>query len=188
MAHREEILYQAESTFVRIHPTAKVGRYTGKHKELNVDMLFASIQTLGLQHHLDRFGADHFDYIVVDEFHHASARTYQQLLSHFTPRYLLGLTATPDRTDQSDILSLCDDNLVYRSDLFEGITQGILAPFHYYGIGDTTVNYQEISWRNNKFDEKELVNQLATQARAKHALKHWQGKRSINYTLDFFLE
>lgn len=174
VAHREEILYQAESTFVRIHPTAKVGRYTGKHKELNVDMLFASIQTLGLQHHLDRFGADHFDYIVVDEFHHASARTYQQLLSHFTPRYLLGLTATPDRTDQSDILSLCDDNLVYRSDLFEGITQGILAPFHYYGIGDTTVNYQEISWRNNKFDEKELVNQLATQARAKHALKHWQ--------------
>jgi superfamily II DNA or RNA helicase len=74
VAHREEILYQAESTFVRIHPTAKVGRYTGKHKE----------------HHLDRFGADHFDYIVVDEFHHASARTYQQLLSHFTPRYLLG--------------------------------------------------------------------------------------------------
>ena len=174
VAHREEILYQAEETFVRIHPTAKVGRYTGKRKELNVDMLFASIQTLGLQHHLDNFGVDYFDYIVVDEFHHASARTYQQLLSHFTPRYLLGLTATPDRTDQSDILSLCDDNLVYRSDLFEGITQGILAPFHYYGIGDDTVNYQEISWRNNKFDHNELVNQLATLARANHALKHWQ--------------
>ena len=174
VAHREEILYQAEETFVRIHPTAKVGRYTGKRKELNVDMLFASIQTLGLQHHLDNFGVDYFDYIVVDEFHHASARTYQQLLSHFTPRYLLGLTATPDRTDQSDILSLCDDNLVYRSDLFEGITQDILAPFHYYGIGDDTVNYQEISWRNNKFDHNELVNQLATLARANHALKHWQ--------------
>lgn len=174
VAHREEILYQAESTFVRIHPAAKVGRYTGKHKQLNVDMLFASIQTLGLQRHLDRFGSDHFDYIVVDEFHHASARTYQQLLSHFKPRYLLGLTATPDRTDQSDILSLCDDNLVYRSDLFEGISQGILAPFHYYGIGDDTVNYQEISWRNNKFDYNELVNQLATIARANHAYKHWK--------------
>ena len=174
VAHREEILYQAEETFVRIHPTAKVGRYTGKRKELNVDMLFASIQTLGLQHHLDKFGVDYFDYIVVDEFHHASARTYQQLLSHFTPRYLLGLTATPDRTDQADILSLCDDNLVYRSDLFEGITQEILAPFHYYGIGDDSVNYQEISWRNNKFDHNELVNQLATLARANHAYKHWK--------------
>ena len=184
VAHREEILYQAEETFVRIHPTAKVGRYTGKRKELNVDMLFASIQTLGLQHHLDKFGVDYFDYIVVDEFHHASARTYQQLLSHFTPRYLLGLTATPDRTDQSDILSLCDDNLVYRSDLFEGITQGILAPFHYYGIGDDTVNYQEISWRNNKFDHNELVNQLATLARANHAFKHWKGHKQTR-TLAF---
>ena len=174
VAHREEILYQAEETFVRIHPTAKVGRYTGKRKELNVDMLFASIQTLGLQHHLDNFGVDYFDYIVVDEFHHAAARTYQQLLSHFAPRYLLGLTATPDRTDQSDILSLCDDNLVYCSDLFVGINQGILAPFYYYGIGDDTVNYQEISWRNNKFDHNELVNQLATLARANHALKHWK--------------
>ena len=173
VAHREEILYQAEETFVRIHPTAKVGRYTGKRKELNVDMLFASIQTLGLQHHLNKFALNYFDYIVVDEFHHAAARTYQQLLAHFSPRYLLGLTATPDRTDQSDILSLCDDNLVYRSDLFEGITQGILAPFHYYGIGDDTVNYQEISWRNNKFDHNELVNQLATLARANHAFKHW---------------
>ncbi|EPJ47579.1 MAG: helicase-like protein [Osedax symbiont Rs1] len=177
VAHREEILFQAEATFVRIHPTAKVGRYTGKRKELNVDMMFASIQTLGLQHHLDRFGVDYFDYIVVDEFHHASARTYQQLLSHFTPRYLLGLTATPERTDQSDILSLCDDNLVYHSDLLEGINRGILAPFHYYGIGDESVNYQEISWRNNKFDHNELVNQLATLARASHAFKHWKQLR-----------
>ena len=184
VAHREEILYQAEETFVRIHPAAKVGRYTGKRKELNVDMLFASIQTLGLQRHLDKFAVDYFDYIVVDEFHHASARTYQQLLGHFKPRYLLGLTATPDRTDQSDILSFCDDNLVYRSDFFVGITRGILAPFHYYGIGDETVNYQEISWRNNKFDQNELANQLATIARANHAYKHWQQHRQTR-TLAF---
>ncbi len=186
VAHREEILFQAEETFIRIHPTVKVGRYTGKKKELNVDMLFASIQTLGTRTHLDKFHKDHFDYIVVDEFHHAAARTYQQLLSHFTPKYLLGLTATPDRTDQSDILSLCDDNLVYRSDLFQGINRGILSPFHYYGIGDDTVNYQEISWRNNKFDHTQLTNQLATVARANHALKHWRNlkqKRTLAFCI-----
>ena len=79
----------------------------------------------------------------VDEFHHAAARTYQQLLIHFEPRFLLGLTATPERTDQSDILALCDDNLVYIKDLFDGIESQLLCPFTYYGIADE-VDYREI--------------------------------------------
>lgn len=173
VAHREEILNQAEETYVRIRPDLKVGRYNGKARELNVDMLFASIQTLGKTQHLVQFSQDHFDYIVVDEFHHAAARTYLRLLSHFSPRFLLGLTATPDRTDQSDILTLCDDNLVYSKDLYDGIHANLLCPFHYFGVADT-VDYQEISWRNGKFDENELVHQLATNARARHNLKHWQ--------------
>jgi len=173
VAHREEILKQAEETFVRIRPDVKVGRYNGVEKKLNVDMLFASIQTLGSVSHLRLFDPGHFDYIVVDEFHHAAARTYQQLLIHFKPRFLLGLTATPDRTDQSDILALCDDNLVYSRDLFHGIETKLLCPFTYYGIADE-VNYQEITWRNGKFDPQQLENQLATNARAKHNFKHWQ--------------
>lgn len=173
VAHREEILKQAEETFVRIRPDVKVGRYNGKEKELNVDMLFASVQTLGRTSHLNLFGREHFDYIVVDEFHHAAARTYQRLLIHFEPRFLLGLTATPERTDQSDILALCDDNLVYEKDLFHGIETKLLCPFSYYGIADE-VNYQEIAWRNGKFDPKQLENQLATIARARHSFKHWE--------------
>lgn len=183
VAHREEILNQAEETYVRIQPDLKVGRYNGKLRELNVDMLFASIQTLGKTQHLEQFANDHFDYVVVDEFHHAAARTYQRLLSHFNPRFLLGLTATPERTDQNDILALCDDNLVYSKDLFDGIEVNLLCPFYYFGVADT-VNYQEISWRNGKFDENELVNQLATQARARHNLKHWQ-KHQQTRTLAF---
>lgn len=174
VAHREEILDQAEQTFVRIFSEAKVGRYTGQQRELNVDMLFASIQTLGQTRHLDKFATDYFDYIVVDEFHHAAARTYQQLLAHFHPRFLLGLTATPERTDQADILHLCDDNLAFRRDLAEGIETDLLCPFHYYGIGDEQVNYQEIPWRNYKFDHEALVNQLATHARARHVLAKWR--------------
>jgi superfamily II DNA or RNA helicase/SOS-response transcriptional repressor LexA len=177
VAHRDEILTQAEHTFVRIRPNAKTGKYTGNEQQLNVDMLFASIQTLGKQRHLQRFDPEHFDYIIVDEFHHAAARTYQQLLSHFTPRFLLGLTATPDRTDQADILSLCDDNLVYSCDLFDGVREELLCTFSYFGVGDTTVNYQAIPWRNGKFDPNELSSQLATQARARHSYEIWTEKR-----------
>ena len=165
VAHREEILNQAEETFVRIHPNKKVGRYNGDTRDTDVDMLFASIQSLGREQHLEKFATDHFDYIVVDEFHHAAARTYQRLLAYFRPRFLLGLTATPDRTDQSDILTLCDDNLVFSKGLFEGIKTKLLCPFHYQGVADV-VDYREISWRNGKFDPNELVNQLATHARA----------------------
>jgi len=198
VAHREEILQQAEETFVRIRPDVKVGRYNGKERDLNVDMLFASIQTLGRTRHLQAFGRDHFDYVVVDEFHHASARTYQQLLAHFNPRFLLGLTATPERTDQSDILALCDDNLVFTKDLFDGIEAKLLCPFSYQGVADI-VDYEEISWRNGKFDPDQLTSQLATRARAMHNFRHWQNhhqtrtlafcisKKHADFMADYFV-
>ena len=153
---------------------------------------------MGRTHHLTKFPADHFDYIVVDEFHHASAPIYRQLLRHFHPRFLLGLTATPERTDQADILALCDDNLVYRCDMLDGINSGLLSPFYYYGIADQTVDYQSIPWRNGKFDPAQLENKLATTARAKHALKRWQAlkqsrtlafcisRKHADYMADYF--
>ncbi|WP_303903439.1 DUF3427 domain-containing protein [Thiohalomonas denitrificans] len=177
VAHREEILLQAENTFQRIRPRARVGRYTGTRKDDQVDLLFASVQTLGQAHHLERFAPGQFDYIVVDEFHHAAANTYRRLLNHFQPRFLLGLTATPERTDQSDILSLCDDNLVYTCDLFQGVNEKLLCPFTYYGIHDESVEYDAIPWRNGRFDPDALSNKLATLARARHAWREWQEKR-----------
>ena len=176
VAHREEILNQAASTFIRILPGKRVGYFTGRSRDGDVDVLCASVQTLGKASHLERFAPQHFDYIVVDEFHHAAAATYRRLLSHFAPSFMLGLTATPDRTDQSDILSLCDDNLVFGCPLFEGITSGLLAPFHYYGIHDESVDYKEVPWRNGRFDPEELSNKLATLARARHALTQWRAK------------
>ena len=176
VAHREEILMQAASTFLRIRPHASVGFYMGQRRDTKVDILCASIQTLGRTTHLEQFPNDHFDYIVVDEFHHAAAATYRKLLAHFSPRFLLGLTATPDRTDQSDILALCDDNLVFERDLSAGINKQLLVPFHYFGILDESVNYREIPWRNGKFDPDALANKLATLARARHALREWHDK------------
>ncbi len=176
VAHREEILTQAASTFLRIRPQASIGFYTGRQRDAEVDVLCASIQTLGRTRHLQQFAATHFDYIVVDEFHHAAAPMYRRLLQHFTPHFLLGLTATPDRSDQSDILALCDDNLVFERNLFAGINGGFLAPFHYFGILDESVDYREIPWRNGQFDPEALANKLATRARASHALREWQTK------------
>jgi superfamily II DNA or RNA helicase/HKD family nuclease/SOS-response transcriptional repressor LexA len=184
VAHREEILFQAESTFLRIRPHARVGFYTGQVKDREVDILCASVQTLGKAEHLGFFSPRHFDYVVVDEFHHASASTYRRLLAHFEPSFLLGLTATPDRTDQSDILSLCDDNLVFTRDIFTGVSSGLLAPFHYFGIFDEAVNYREIPWRSGKFDPEQLSNKLATLARSRHAYREWK-ERAQQRTLAF---
>jgi len=174
VAHREEILDQAAATFLRIRPNSRVGYYAGQQRDVDAHILCASVQTLGKDAHLERFSPDHFDYIVVDEFHHAAAPTYRRLLKYFKPKFMLGLTATPDRSDQSDILSLCDDNLVFTCSLFEGIHSKLLTPFHYYGIFDESVNYSEIPWRNGRFEPEALSSKLATLGRARHALREWR--------------
>lgn len=174
VAHREEILQQAAETFLRIWPVRSVGFYDGKSRDIEVDLLCASVQTLSRKQHHQQFPPDHFDYVVVDEFHHASAASYRRLLSHLDPKFLLGLTATPDRTDQSNILTLCDDNLVFEYSLSRGIRSGLLAPFHYYGIFDSEVKYEEIKWRDGRFDPEQLTNKLATLARARHVMKKWR--------------
>jgi len=184
VAHREEILAQAAQTFMRIRPRSRVALYAGQSRDAEVDVLCASVQTLARATHLERFSPQHFDYIVIDEFHHAAAATYRRLLSHFAPSFLLGLTATPDRTDQSDILSLCDDNLVYTCDLFRGIESQLLSPFHYFGIADESVDYKEVPWRNGRFDPDELSNKLATLARARHSIREWR-LRAQKKTLAF---
>ena len=149
-----------------------------------MDVLCASVQTLARALHLECFAPQHFDYVVIDEFHHAAAATYRRLLGHFAPAFPLGLTATPDRTDQSDILSLCDDNLVFTRNLFEGIQAKLLAPFHYFGILDESVDYREVPWRNGRFDPEQLSNKLATLARARHAIREWRS-RAQKRTLAF---
>ncbi|WP_256384631.1 DEAD/DEAH box helicase family protein [Photobacterium toruni] len=184
VAHREEILLQAERTFIQLNENIRTGRYNGTSKDTEADYLFASIQTIGRQEHLALFDKKHFDYVIVDEFHHASSSTYQALLAYFEPAFLLGLTATPERSDQADILSLCDNNLVFERNLVHGIDDKILIPFDYFGIYDQFVNYQEIPWRNGKFDPSALDTAFATQQRAKHILKHWKEKK-LTRTLAF---
>lgn len=183
VAHREEILAQATETFRRLRPLAAFGRYDGEFKDTEAEVLFASIQTLGRVAHLERFSKNAFDYVVIDEFHHASAKTYQRLIAHFTPKFLLGLTATPERSDGGDLLRLCGENLVYRCDLVEGVRAKLLCPFHYFGVPDS-IDYTNIPWRSGRFDEETLTQAASTQARAENALDQWR-QRAQTRTLAF---
>ncbi|MDM7857353.1 DEAD/DEAH box helicase family protein [Thiopseudomonas acetoxidans] len=184
VAHREEILLQAQSVFNRVHPNAHTGLFQGALKEHEADFVFASVQSLSKPEALQRFSIKHFDYIVVDEFHHASAPSYRSIIKHFNPQFLLGLTATPERTDQADILSLCDNNLVFERNLVHGINAQLLAPIHYYGIYDEYVDYQEIPWRSGRFEPAQIEFAFATQKRAKHIYQHWL-KHKQTRTLGF---
>lgn len=185
IAHREEILSQAKNSWAAVFPDKVLGTYDGDDDQ-KADIVFASVQTLSRPRHLARFREDHFDYIVVDEFHHAAAQTYRKILTHFKPRFLLGLTATPDRLDGRSLLELCDDNLVYRRDLIHGISRKLLVPFHYFGIKDT-VDYEPIPWRSGKFEPEQLTNAVATEQRAEHTLREYQQRapRSARRTLCF---
>ncbi len=183
VAHREEILAQAQAVFRRVRPDATTGFYMGDEKMPDADILLASVQTLGRQAHLRQFARDRFDYLVVDEFHHAAARTYRAVLNHFDAQFVLGITATPDRSDGADLLALCGENLVYECDLVAGIRRGELSPFHYFGIRDL-VDYERIPWRSNRFDETALTEAVATRERADHALRSWRqhgGVRTVAF-------
>lgn len=174
VAHREEILRQSRDVFRQVHPDADLGLYMGPERDHHADVLFASIQTIA--RHLGRFPADTFDYVVVDEFHHASAPSYRRLIDHFRPKFLLGLTATPQRMDGADLLALCNDNLAFECLLVEGIERGDLVAFHYWGIRDV-VDFAPIPWRNGRFDPAALTAAVETQERAQQALREWEQHR-----------
>jgi superfamily II DNA or RNA helicase len=183
VAHREDILNQAIATFRKTRPTAAIGRLGGDKYEIHSDFVFASVQTLSRIDHLSQFQPDHFDYIAIDEFHHAAAATYRRIIDYFHPKFLLGLTATADRTDGADLLALCQENLVFEASIGDGIDRGLLCPFHYFGVADN-IDYSNIPWRNSQFDITELTAAVATEARATNALEQYRkrgGHRCIAF-------
>jgi superfamily II DNA or RNA helicase/HKD family nuclease len=174
VAHREEILNQAYQSFSRIMPEKKFGMFKASITDKDADVIFASVQTLGKSKYLSEewFKPDYFQYMIIDEFHHVAAQSYKEIVGYFKPEFLLGLTATPFRMDNKDIYSFCKDNLIYEINLKEAIERDYLVPFHYYGIYDDT-DYKEISFRNGKYDEKELEDALTKPKRAELVLKYF---------------
>lgn len=159
VAHRIEILHQAYESFKNVRGgDDDFSYFTSDGKKEIKDVVFASVLTLGQDKNLseDVFPSDYFDYIVIDEFHHAVNTSYKKILDHFKPKFLLGLTATPERYDGRDIYVLCNYNVPYEISLKQGIERGLLVPFHYYGIYDK-VNYSDVTRRNGKYSESELT-------------------------------
>lgn len=157
VAHREEILDQAATSFKNVRNSEDFGFFKGSLKETDKSVIFASVATLGREEYLNEkyFVSDYFDYIVIDEFHHAVNEQYKRIVEYYKPQFLLGLTATPDRRDGRNIYEICDYNVPFEISLKDAINKGLLVPFHYYGIFDDT-DYSGIHLVRGKFDEKEL--------------------------------
>lgn len=185
VAHREEILNQACNSFEMVMPNKTLGLFKASNINKDAEVIFASVQTLGKENYLNEayFKPNHFDYIIIDEFHHVAASTYRCIVDYFKPKFLLGLTATPFRMDNKDIFEYCDDNLVYEINLKEAIERDYLVPFKYYGVYDDT-DYSKIYYKNGKYNEKELEKTLSVEKRADLVYKYYK-MFNLNKTVAF---
>ena len=156
VAHREEILRQSLYTFRAVLKDANFGElFVGSYRPEGIDHLFLSIQTFNSQDFTAKTAPDFYDYIVVDEFHHAAAPTYQKLLSYYQPQILLGLTATPERMDGKSVLPYFSNRIAAEIRLPEAIDRKLLCPFQYFGVTDT-VDLNTLKWSAGGYDKNEL--------------------------------
>jgi superfamily II DNA or RNA helicase/HKD family nuclease len=165
VVHRENIAKAAMESFTLIFgATKKMGLYSGSHKDTDAAFVFSMIQTLSKEEHLKRFSPDYFDYIIIDETHRAGAQSYQRITDYFKPKFLLGMTATPERMDGFDIFSQFNHNVAYEIRLHKALEENMLSPFHYYGIADISVNNQII-------EEDAAFNLLTSDERVTHIIE-----------------
>lgn len=156
VAHREEILKQSLYTFRAVLKDANFGEmFVGNYRPYSLDNLFISIQTFNSQEFTKKTSPDYYDYIIVDEFHHAAAPTYRKLLEHYQPKILLGLTATPERMDGKSILSYFNNRIAAEIRLPEAVDRKLLCPFQYFGVTDT-IDLDTLKWSAGGYDKGEL--------------------------------
>lgn len=168
IVHRENITKAAMKTFKNIFgETKSMGLYTGNSKDLEADFIFSTVQTISKQENLNLFKKTYFDYIVIDETHRAGAASYQRILEHFAPKFLLGMTATPERGDNFDIFKSFDYNIAYEIRLHKALEEEMLSTFHYYGVTDITVDGQVLEEKSdfNLLTSTERVNRIIENAK-----------------------
>lgn len=158
IAHRREILEQSLTTFRMILKDQNFGElWIGNDEPIHHTHLFASVQTLSRSNKFLTYTKDHFDYIVLDETHHASASSYLDIIDYFEPKILLGLTATPERMDDQDISIHFNNRMATEIRLTEAINRKLLSPFHYFGISDS-VNLEHMTFKRGQYVRSELEN------------------------------
>lgn len=166
VVHREQILDRAVEEFSKVLnlSSADIGKFVGARKELDRRFVFATVQSLGTPDKLRQISRDYFDYILVDEVHRAGAAMHQNIIGYFEPDFMLGITATPERTDDFNVYSLFDYNVPYEIRLQRALEEDMLAPFHYYGVTDFEVDGEVIS-------DASKLSTLVAPDRVNHLLK-----------------
>lgn len=167
VVHRLTIANDALNTFKRVFGAEKtMGLFSGEKRNLDCAFVFSTIQTISKSSHLNLFSKKHFDYIIIDESHRSGAESYLRLISHFEPKFLLGMTATPERTDGNDIFQLFDYNIAYEIRLNRAMEEEMLSSFHYFGVTDLLIDNDEIDDKSkfNLLISDERVNRIIEQA------------------------
>lgn len=170
IVHREQILKQAKESFQNVIGNhVRMGLLSGNHREVGADYLFSTVQTMSKDDILTSFAPDYFDYIIIDESHRSGSKSYQKIVDYFKPQFLLGMTATPERTDGYNIYELFDHNIAYEIRLQQALEMNLLTPFHYFGVADIQINGQAI--HDKKKNDVGLFKKLTSEERVHHIIK-----------------
>lgn len=186
LVHRLDILKQSIAAYQRVWPQMRVGILTGeaKENESKCDVLFASKDTLRRTTELTNYKRKEFNYIVVDEVHHGQTPSYSEIFAYFRPQFMLGMTATPDRTDRKDIFELFDYNKIFEVSLQEAIEAGYLVPYTYYGLLDN-IDYSHIRYQNNRYRVDDLERYLIIPQRNEAILREYLDKGNGDKAIGF---
>jgi len=163
VVHRRSIALKAMETFKTIIKDKSMGLFSGDTKDINCDYVFSTIQTIYKPENRQLFSKEEFDYIIIDEVHKAGANSYQELVNYFKPQFLLGMSATPERSDNFDIYKMFDYNIAYEIRLQQAMEYDLLCPFHYYGITDMTID-------DHVIDDKSDFNLLVDEKRVDYVI------------------
>ena len=166
LVHREQIAKQSINAYKNVFKNHEnFGLLSGNSKDFDKNYLFSTIQTMSKDDVYTRYDPDYFDYIIIDEVHKAGALSYQKIFNYFTPKFYLGMTASPERTDGFNIYELFDNNIAHEIRLQEALEEDLLCPFHYFGISD-------VEFEDNTFDDDfKDFNLLASQKRVDYLLE-----------------
>jgi superfamily II DNA or RNA helicase len=183
VAHSHEILESAEEEFLREFPLTEVRRFDTRPtrdalRRINLITIQSLVRNLAAFHNLQ------VDYLILDEFHHAAARSYRRTIDVLRPSFLLGLTATPFRGDRQDVLALCNGNVIVRYELREGIEFGVLCPYHYFGCFDD-IDYSNIRHNGYRYDVRDLERALIIPERDAGIITKWREKADGKPSLAF---
>lgn len=170
---------QAKDTFAKVWPEATLGEYTGSQKDVSQTVIFATVQSISKD--LEKFSPTDFDYLIVDECHHAAANTYQKIFTYFHPKFILGLTATPERSDGEDMLELFQ-NVAHKMDLKTAVERGVLVPIRCIRV-KTNIDLTDVRINGIKYNSQDLESKLFIPERNQWIvdtyLKYVNGKKTV---------